>query len=51
VVQAAVDAAGGANGMSTSHAAGLSTAEFMVVHIPEKPGTGIVAVESHRDAV
>jgi 8-oxo-dGTP diphosphatase len=52
VVQAAVDAAGGANGMSTSHAAGLATAEFLVVHIPaEKPGTGIVAVESHRDAV
>ena len=52
IVRAAVDAAGGPNGISTSHAAGLSTAEFMVVHIPaEKPGTGIVAVESHLDAV
>jgi 8-oxo-dGTP diphosphatase len=52
VVGAAVDAAGGARGVSTSHAAGLSTAEFMVVHIPaERPGSGIVAVESHRDAV
>jgi 8-oxo-dGTP diphosphatase len=52
IVRAAVDAAGGANGMSTAHAAGLSTAEFMVLHVPaERPGTGIVAVESHLDAV
>ena len=52
VVSAAVDAAGGSNGLRTSHAAGLATAEFMVIHIPvEKPGTGIVAVESHLDAV
>lgn len=52
VVSAAVDAAGGSNGVRTSHAAGLATAEFMVIHIPvEKPGTGIVAVESHLDAV
>jgi 8-oxo-dGTP pyrophosphatase MutT (NUDIX family) len=52
VLQAVVDATGGARGMSLSRAAALSTGEFAVVHIPvERPETGIVAVEVHSPTV
>jgi 8-oxo-dGTP diphosphatase len=52
LLQAVVDATGGARGIALSRAASLSTGEFAVLHVPvERPETGIVAVEVHSPTV
>jgi 8-oxo-dGTP pyrophosphatase MutT (NUDIX family)/phosphohistidine phosphatase SixA len=52
ILQAVVDATGGARGVKLGRAAALSTGEYAVLHVPiEHPETGIVAVEVHSPTV
>jgi 8-oxo-(d)GTP phosphatase len=52
ILQAVVDATGGARGLSLSRAAALSTGEYAVLHVPvEHPESGVVAVEVHSPTV
>lgn len=52
ILQAVVDATGGARGVKLGRAAALSTGEYAVLHIPiEHPETGIVAVEVHSPTI